>query len=58
MKRILTVLLVLTLLYIAVPFLFKTGNFVLNGALVLATAAFLAFWCSLVFTKEQEQDAD
>ena len=57
MKKILTVLLVLTLLFIAVPFLFKTGIFVLYGALVLATAAFLAFWCSLVFTKE-EQDVD
>lgn len=57
MKKILTVLLVLLLLYIALPFLLKTGNFVLNGALVLAMAAFMAFWCSLVFTKG-EQDAD
>ena len=49
---------VLLLLYIALPFLFKTGNFVLNGALVLAAAAFLAFWFSLVFGKEQDRDAD
>ena len=58
MKKILTVLLVLLLLYIALPFLFKTVNFVLNGALVLAAAAFLSFWFSLVFGKEQDRDAD
>lgn len=58
MKKILTVLLVLLLLYIVLPFLFKTGNFVLNGAIVLAVAAFLAFWFSLVFGKEQDRDAD
>ena len=58
MKKILTVLLVLLLLYIALPCLFKTGNFVLNGALVLAAAAFLAFWFSLVFGKEQDRNAD
>ena len=46
------------LLYIALPFLFKTGNFVLNVALVLAAGAFLAFWFSLVFRKEQDRDAD
>ncbi len=39
-------------------FLFKTGNFVLNVALVLAAGAFLAFWFSLVFRKEQDRDAD
>ena len=58
MKKILTVLLVLLLLYIALPFLIKTGNFVLNVALVLAAGAFLAFWFSLVFRKEQDRDAD
>ncbi|WP_195267168.1 hypothetical protein [Eubacterium sp. 1001713B170207_170306_E7] len=58
MKKILTALLVLLLLYIVIPFLFKTGNAVLNGALVLATAAFLAFWCSLVFGRGQDHDAD
>ena len=56
MKKILTGLLILCLLFIEAPFLLKTGNAVLNTALVLATAAFLAFWVSLVFGKEQDND--
>lgn len=58
MKKILTGLLILCLFFIEAPFLLKTGNAVLNTALVLATIAFLAFWVSLVFGKEQDNDTE
>lgn len=53
MKKTMTLLLILLLLYITLPFLFKTGNPVLNTALVLAGVSFTGFWISLVFKKDK-----
>lgn len=58
MKKILTVLLILLLLYITAPFVAKTGNPAVNTALVLAFVAFVAFWISLVFGKGEDHDTE